>query len=350
MCVTPHNVRAMNDDTRAKPAESDLEAAVLGCLRDSYGLAGDLQRLPGENLNFLVTRQNDVNKGNKKYVFKIVDEDMPPEVVELEFAAIAHAEKAGFRPRLPRILENRYGKIETGITLPVNVHSGKLFRSRIITFLSGTDLSSITDISAQLLENIGGTVAEFNRAMQDFDHPAAHRSHRWNLAESLQHEGKIELIEAPEKRNLLAWAYDVFRAVRPRLDDLPWQFIHGDAHDENLLVQGDRVVGLIDFGDCCHNPTVGDLAICLTYLMMRGDDPLAITRAILRGYESVRPLSRAERDVLYPLVCGRLAVSLCIANARKRIDPHHPNWFGGEKRTWRFLETLRDMRATALSL
>ena len=340
----------MNDDALKKPSEIGIEAAVLECLRDNYGLAGDLQRLPGENLNFLVSLPESPGNGIEKYVFKIVDEHMPPEVVELEFAAITHAVAAGFGPRLPHIIENLDGQIETRIKLPINANSGKIFRSRIITFLAGSDLSSISDISKSLLENVGRTVGRFARAMQDFDHPAAHRNHRWNLAESLQHEDKIALIDAPEKRELLTWAYGLFRSVRPALDDLPWQIIHGDAHDENLLVAGDRVVGLIDFGDCCHNPTVGDLAICLTYLMMRGDDPLAIARAIRRGYESARPLLPAEVDVLYPLICGRLAVSLCIANARKRIDPHNPNWFGGEARTWRFLQRLRELEGARRSL
>lgn len=311
-----------------------VEAAARQCLAEHYGIEGELTRLPGENFNFLVT-----DTGNKKYVFKIVDEHMPAAVVELEFAAVTHARKAGFGPRMPGIIQNRYGKIETGINLPINGE----FRSRIIEFIEGTDLSSVPDISVNLLENLGRTVAEFALAMAGFEHPAARRNHRWNLADSLQHEDKIALIEAPEKQALLTWAFDLFRAARPALDELPWQFIHGDAHDENVLVEDDRVVGLIDFGDCCHNPTVADLVICLTYLMMRGDDPLAIARTILRGYESVRPLSPAERDVIYPLICGRLAVSLCIANARKRIDPHNPNWFGGEGRTWRWLAQLADL-------
>lgn len=311
-----------------------IEEAARQCLAANYGIAGELTRLPGENLNFLVT-----TAGNRKYVFKIVDEHMPATVVELEFAAIAHARKAGFGPRMPGIVQNRYRKIETGINLPIKGE----FRSRIIEFINGTDLSLITDISEKLLRNVGRTVAAFAHSMEGFEHPAARRNHRWNLADSLQHRDEVASIPEPEKRALLEWAFDTFRAARPAFDELPWQFIHGDAHDENLLVEDDRVVGLIDFGDACRNPTVADLAICLTYLMMRGDDPLAVARTILGGYESVRPLSATERDVLYPMICGRLAVSLCIANARKRIDPHNPNWFGGEGRTWRWLQELAEL-------
>lgn len=199
-----------------------------------------------------------------------------------------------------------------------------------------------------MLRNVGRTVAGFNQVMRDFQHPAAQRNHRWNLAEAGQHADKIERVAEAEKRELLGWAFAAWRGVRERLGSLPWQFIHGDAHDENILVQGDEVSGLIDFGDCCHNPTVCDLATCVTYMMMRGD-PLHIARVICAGYEELRPLSAAERGALYPLVCGRLAASLCILNERKSIDPHNPNWFGGEGRTWELLGRFRSIGSAAFN-
>ena len=90
-----------------------------------------------------------------------------------------------------------------------------------------------------------------------------------------------------------------------------------------------------------------DLAISLPYLMMRGDDPLQIAGTILEGYQGVRPLSETELDLLYPLVCARLAVSVCVANKRKTIDPDNPNWFGGEGAAWRLLGRLQAMGAEA---
>lgn len=314
-------------------ARPGIEEAVRKCLATHYGLSGQLERLPGENLNFLVT-----DIGNKKHVFKIVDKDMPPEVVAMEFAAIEHAIRGGFGPRLPRIIENRQGNVETRIKIPIN----GLYRARIIEFIEGIDLSSVHDISDGTLRNVGKTVAAFNQVMRDFHHPAAQRDHRWNLAEAGQHADKIERLAQAEQRELLGWAFTAWRGVRERLGSLPWQFIHGDAHDENILVQDDRVCGLIDFGDCCRNPTVCDLATCITYMMMRGD-PLHIARVICAGYEELRPLSAEERGALYPLICGRLAASLCILNERKTIDPHNPNWFGGEGRTWELLRRFRNI-------
>jgi Ser/Thr protein kinase RdoA (MazF antagonist) len=319
------------------PAQPEIEQTVRECLATNYGLGGRLERLPGENLNVLVTEI-----GNKKHIFKIVDEHMPPDVVAMEFSAIEYAIQGGFRPRLPRITETNDGKIETRINLPIN----GLYRARVIEFIEGVDLSDIPDISEKTLRNVGRTVAGFNQVMRDFQHPAAQRNHRWNLAEAGQHADKIEQVAGAEKRALLRWAFAAWHGVKEHLGSLPSQFIHGDAHDENILVQDDQVSGLIDFGDCCHNPTVCDLATCITYMMMRGD-PLQVARIIFDGYEELRPLSAAERGALYPLVCGRLAASLCILNQRKTIDPHNPNWFGGEGRTWELLGRLRSMGSAA---
>ena len=312
--------------------ERDLYETVRASLAANYGIEGNLERLPGENLNLLVT-----DTRNIKYVLKIVDEHMPPPVVAMEHAAMEHAVKAGFSLHLPRIIETRQGAIETGIQLHKNV----LNRARLIEFLDGTGMSDLTDISDNLLLDLGKTLAEFDQAMRDFEHPAAHRNHRWNLAQAEQHESKVSLVEDLAKRQLLAWAFALWQESKPRLTALPWQFIHGDAHDENVLVEAGRVSGLIDFGDCCFNPTVCELAICMTYLMMRRDDSLHVARLLTEGYQRLRSLSVAELDMVYPLVCARLAVSVCVANKRKTIDPDNPNWFGGEGAAWRMLGQLQ---------
>jgi Ser/Thr protein kinase RdoA (MazF antagonist) len=319
---------------------SDLRLleTITDSLAANYGIEGSLTRLPGENLNFLVTEASGV-----KHVLKIVDEHMPPAVVEMEYAVMEHAIAAGFKPHLPRIIENIYGNIETQIKLRTNSSN----RLRLLEFIDGIEMSDLTDISNNLLFDLGKTVAEFDVAMKNFEHPAAQRSHRWNLAEAQQHENKILFISDPSKKDLLNWSFALWRRAKGDLTSVPWQFIHGDAHDENILVRGERVSGLIDFGDCCRNPTVCDPAICITYLMMRGDDPLRVAATILEGYQSVRRLSMDELELLYPLVCTRLAVSVCVANKRKTIDPDNPNWFGGEKATWRLLQWLRATGAEA---
>lgn len=310
-----------------------IEITVLQCLQDNYGLEGHLQRLPGENLNYLLTTLD-----GGRHVIKIVDDDMPAAVTKMEFAAIEYAKSVGLSLDLPIINDNKYGNIDTGI----KIHINKLHSLKVLNFVSGTTLDDIPDISDKLIENLGFTLATFHQAMSGFDHSAAHRSHRWNLTEAGQHAKKAELLEDPEKQSLLAWGFDRWEAVRNCLDSLPWQFIHGDFNPENLMVKGDRVTGLVDFGDACYNPAACDLAICLTYPMMDSKNPMRVMQLLLAGYQEARSLGEAEQRILLPLVAGRLATSIAVATQRRGIDPDNPNWFGGEVKAWGLLRYIKN--------
>ncbi|MBT8048954.1 MAG: phosphotransferase [Gammaproteobacteria bacterium] len=308
------------------------ELTVLECVQHNYQITGTLIRLSGENLNYLLTTE----KG-ERYVVKIVDDDMPSEVVEMENEAIGFAESAGIGLHFPEIVQNIYGKIKTGIKLPFN-GSNQL---RICDYIEGTILYNIPDISDKLLQNLGKTVAQYNLAMQDFDHPAAHRNHRWSLVEAGNHRDKISLLEDTGKRALLQWAFEAWEQAENEFENVPWQFIHGDMNLENIVVEGDCVTGLIDFGDACFNPLICELAICLTYIMMKREDSLHAAGIVTRAYTEILPLSDTELSVLVPMICGRLASSIAIATERRSIDPDNPNWFGDLEAGWVLLEKLK---------
>ncbi len=319
----------MNEDTHTH----EHEAEILRCLRDYYGIEGSLSRLSGENMNYLL-----LAKDGERYVVKIVGSDMPSERVAMEFAAIKHASTNGFGFKLPQILKNRYGQLESGI----NFRKKSLNRLMLYSYIDGKLLSDMSDISTELAKNTGQLIALFDLSMENFDHPAAHRNHPWNLAEAGQHEGKTDLIDDPDKHDLLVWAFQSwFSEAQIKLPELPQQFIHGDAHDDNILVNGGQITGLLDLGDSGFNPTICELATCLPYLMMGQDNPLEIAASIVSAYHDIRPLLDDEFSVLMPLVCGRLAVTVSMAAERRQIDPSHPSWFISEAGAWELLTFLR---------
>ena len=88
-------------------APGPIENLVLKCLAENYGVSGSLERLSGENLNYLL-----ITSEGERFVVKIVDEDMPPEVAEMEFEALEYAISAGFSLKLPRIVRNINRNIE----------------------------------------------------------------------------------------------------------------------------------------------------------------------------------------------------------------------------------------------
>lgn len=312
----------------------EIEQIIVDCLSQHYGLQASVDRLRGENLNYLVCTNND-----KKYVLKVVDDHMPSSVVNMEAAVIEHAISAGISVKLPRIRKNMSRKYETRI----EIHNSDFNRARLLEFVPGIELQDIADISDELYENTGKFIAEFDLALADFDHPAAHRTHRWDLANLSQHKNFNSLINDRKKKALLDWSFKNYeQAAAVHFAELPKQYIHGDANRENLMTDGKSITGLVDFGDGCYNPAICELAICLAYLMQGPTQPFRIADLVTRAYGSVRPLMQIEQDVLMPLVAGRLACTISMANQRKLIDPENPNWFGGEESAWNLLQLIHD--------
>lgn len=89
-------------------------------------------------------------------------------------------------------------------------------------------------------------------------------------------------------------------------DGLPKGVIHADLFPDNVFFIGDEISGFIDFYFACTDAFAYDLAICLNAWCFEPDHDFNVTkgRALLAGYESVRPLSGAERDALPLLARG----------------------------------------------
>lgn len=316
------------------------EQAIAEHLFRYYGLEGELKRLAGENLNYLVTETS-----GERFVFKVVGDDEPLSVSEMERALLEHARNAGFSAGLPRIIKTYNKKYNTGINIPLN----GVYYSRLMSFLEGDVLEYISNISTELLKNTGKTLASFDRAVEGFDHPGAHLGGAWELPRAGQHRDKLELIEEPELRERVAWAFDLWQDVQDELKGLPHQVIHGDANKENILVKGNRVSGLVDFADACYSPRICELAICLAYLMMDRDDPMQVAASVIAGYMEELELLEEELAVLFPLVCGRLAVTICMATSRLAEEPENPNLFVSLEPAKALLEKLEEIGLAELS-
>ena len=207
--------------------------------------------------------------------------------------------------------------------------NGSIYAGRLITWISGEVLANCQWQGSGLLHHLGACVAEVDRALKGFDHAAMHRGDfPWDLHNA---PAVIDLHLDQVEDSRIRLQIDAIRAnlaeyAEPRWPRLEQSVIHNDANDHNIIVQcpainRQKVAGLIDLGDMVHSITVCGLAIAVAYAMLDKTDPLLAATYIVEGYHGVRPLSDDELAVVFPMACGRLAVSACMAAVQQRQRP-----------------------------
>ena len=284
---------------------------VARLLRNAYGIEGALQPLPSErDQNFLVTTEN-----ADKFVLKIANRNETRSFLEAQNEALIYlASQFSFSPRL---IPTRAG---AGVT---DIESGKHnLQVRLVSYIEGEPLAKVECQDAELLMDLGRKLGAFDRVMEDFERQAFHRDFHWDLSNGLRVVSDYAgLITDTELRRLVeAFAKRFAADFAPVEKVLRRSVIHGDANDYNVIVRGNRVAGLIDFGDMVHSYTVGDLAIAIAYVVTQAE-PLSRATAIVTGYLKENNLNEVELMVLWDLTLLRLCASVCLSAYQQSMKP-----------------------------
>jgi homoserine kinase type II len=88
--------------------------------------------------------------------------------------------------------------------------------------------------------------------------------------------------------------------------ELPTGVIHADYFPDNVFFRAGKFAGTIDFYFACNDALAYDVAVALNAWCFEPDGSFNITaaRALVAGYEALRPLSDAERAALPVLAHG----------------------------------------------
>jgi Ser/Thr protein kinase RdoA (MazF antagonist) len=99
---------------------------------------------------------------------------------------------------------------------------------------------------------------------------------------------------------------DVEGEFVPLHDGLPKQLIHRDAHIYNMLFDEGKLTGFLDFEMAVRGLPLFDVCYCAGSILVDGFEDAekaqkwpALFRSIVAGYETIRPLSLAERQAVY---------------------------------------------------
>jgi hydroxylysine kinase len=294
------------------PAVSTAQAAEIA-LRH-YGVVAAAERLASEFDDTFRLAGGDGSRWLLKVGAEPADGAPAADGAGFQTALLLHL--AAVAPSLPvqRVAAALDGRPEVR-------HSGRPVR--MTSWLDGRLLGA-GGSTAGLRRDIGGTLARLNVALRGFAHPGAGRTHRWDL----QNFGALRplLAELPESgRDGLAECLDRFDAVvAPRLTGMAVQVIHTDFHGENLLTDGARVTGILDFGDALTGPVAMDVGVAACYQLGAdgpGADLLAPALEVVGGYHAVDPLSRCDLDLVAEFMVARVAARIILSQAHAARDP-----------------------------
>ncbi|WP_353230283.1 homoserine kinase [Novosphingobium sp.] len=219
-----------------------------------------------------------------------------------------------------------------GCPVPRTIHDadGALFRMvpgpdravekaiALIEFLPGVSVSAPTAAQAH---SVGAELARLHLAAADF--PGA-RANGMGIAEwhRLAAECGPDALAAIDPALATLVAHDLPRIAQGWPDDLPRGVIHADLFPDNVLVLGDAITGMIDFYFACNDLIAYDLAIThLAWCWDAQDGTFRddLSRALIAGYDAVRPLAPAERAAL-PLLAQGAAMRFMMSRAYDWIN------------------------------
>jgi homoserine kinase type II len=250
--------------------EADISAWLANY---SLGTLLELQGIPEgiENTNYFVTTSNGL------FVLTLFEKLTPTEL-PFYLGLMAHLSRHGIPCPCPMVdLDNRFlGELNGKPACLVSRLSGK----------------SVTQPTASNCAAMGEMLGRMHSAGQSFAGQMPDpRGAAWREQAAQQVMQFLPVQDAAMLKS------EVALHTRP-LTDLPRGIIHADLFRDNVLMDGERVGGLVDFYFACTGNLLYDVAITVNDWCMGSDGKLDTerTRAMLNAYHVARPFTEKEAE------------------------------------------------------
>jgi homoserine kinase type II len=192
---------------------------------------------------------------------------------------------------------------------PLPAHRGKPFV--VFPWIEG-DIRCVRGVRAEDARAVGRALAGVHGASDGVGRLGPGRFRPEDML------GRLERVERENARPSLSpdigRIRSLYAKLLPRRDTaLPSGIVHGDLFRDNVLFAGKgRIAALLDFESAFLGPFVYDLLVTIAAWCFRDAFEIDLARAMVEGYESLRPLEAAERSAIRvegALGCLRFAVS-----------------------------------------
>ncbi len=261
--------------------ESILADYSLGKLKSFTGIAAGI-----ENSNFFIEMQS-----GERYVLTIFERlagDELPYFMRLMKHLATHGLKS------PDVQVRKNDSLIFDFEAEDGVKQGC-----IVSCLTGETLDFLNEAQ---LRSSGEALATLHLAGSSFDeHRENPTGFAW-LEENIKHmQADVEKTYGADALALLN--DELTYQKQQQFEGLPSGVIHGDLFCDNILFEGDKVSGVIDFYYAHDAAYAMDIAIAINaQAIVLGDEDKARMAAFLKGYESKRALTADEKVALNGLL------------------------------------------------
>ena len=284
--------------------------------------------------NFLLTNNN-----GEKFIMKIANDSHNIHFLDAQVKIINHLSESELSRNFQHLILNTEGEPITKIIVEeINYYI------RVLTYLEGTFWIDQSNNNEKLYCNLGSFLGKMDRSLENFSHPAMHRHYTWDISTAADANKKLHHINNHEVRRIVGYFLMQFETeVIPEISSLHHIYAHNDANDYNVLIDQDKIVGLIDFGDMVYTARINNVAVACTYAMLNTIDPLQAAEKVVQGYHEICKLSEKELGLLYHLIAGRLCISLTQSAFNTSKDSNNEHHFITEKPALELLYKLMEV-------
>ncbi len=307
-----------------------------------FGLSGTASPLPSErDQNFLISTED-----GKKFVLKIANGLEEKSCLDFQNGILEHLSKTVQSKNYPRLITSKHGNSIESIGSANDVSHFV----RLVEYLPGLPLAQVKYHSLELLHNLGVFLGAMTHHLQDFSHPFQERDLHWDMKNALdtvtQHQQY--LTDADDLKIVRYFVCFFETHAVPLLHELRTSVIQNDGNDYNILIQEEglfkeKISGIIDFGDSVHSYTSAELAVAMAYAILHKSDPLDAACSVVAGFQSQFPLTEQEIHVLFPMICMRLVMSVCMSAYQRKMQPDNEYLSVSEKPAREALARLCDI-------
>jgi len=279
-----------------------------------------------DDLNFMMVSQT-----GEKFLLKL-SQGTDRDQLDFQLNLLDHLANVDMPVQLAKTLKTKNGN--------ALIEYSDQITARLLSWIPGRLWATSNPKTENMRKSLGLVAGKLTDALQDFDHPGAHRNLSWDLSNSMWTQ-KYSNRFSGTKEEILLYFQNRFSKLQELYGALSKSVVHNDLNDYNILISLDsldpKVVGIIDFGDSLYTQTINDLAILLAYAIIDMPDPLSASLEVISEYNRNYKISDDELKCLYTLVGMRLVTTVVSASIKKEEYPDEEYFVISEKSAWNLL-------------